>query len=65
MAPASKTKKSNSLTGLSTVASQGSIALTQSLSLKSILHIPKLPVSLLSIHHITNDLNCGVTFFTT
>ena len=48
---------------LATLAGYGTIYLTSSLILKNVLHVPKLSVSLLSIHKITTDLQCHVTFF--
>lgn len=33
------------------------------MSLSSILHVPNLALNLLSVSHITNSLNCSVTFF--
>ena len=48
---------------LAATTGQGTINLTPSLTLKSILHVPKLSVSLLSFHQITKDLNCSVKFF--
>ena len=48
---------------LATMAGQGKIAFTSSLTLKFVLHVPKLSANLLSIHQITRDLNCTITFF--
>ena len=45
------------------MAAQGKIALTSDLTLKSVLYVPKLSANLLSIHQITKDLNCTITFF--
>ena len=45
------------------IAGQGNINLTLSLTLKFVLHVPKLLINLLYIHQITKDLNCSVTFF--
>ena len=41
----------------------GNIQLQSSLHLNNVLHVSKLSNNLLSIHKITQDLNCGVTFF--
>nr|KYP43794.1 hypothetical protein KK1_034774 [Cajanus cajan] len=41
----------------------GNIQLQSSLLLKNVLHVPQLSNNLLSIHKITQDLNCAVTFF--
>ena len=41
----------------------GNIHLQPSLHLKNVLHVPSLSNNLLSIHKITQDLNCAVTFF--
>ena len=48
---------------LITVAGQGTVAFSSSLILKNVLHVPNLTVNLLSIHKITQELNCHVTFF--
>ena len=42
---------------------QGTTALTPSLCLKSMLHVPELFVNLLPIYHITKDLNWKGFFF--
>ncbi|KAH7520323.1 hypothetical protein FEM48_Zijuj08G0131900 [Ziziphus jujuba var. spinosa] len=47
---------------LAAVAGHGTIALSSSLSLKSMLHVPKLSVNLLSFPKIIQDLNCHVIF---
>ena len=41
----------------------GNIQLQSSLHLSNVLHVPKVSNNLLSIHKITKDLNCDVTFF--
>ena len=41
----------------------GNIHLQPSLHLKNVLHVPSLSNNLLSIHKVTQDLNCAVTFF--
>ena len=47
---------------LVTMAGQGDVLLTSSLTLRNVLHVPKLSVNLLSIPQITKDLNCLVNF---
>ena len=44
------------------IAGQGNISISPSLTLKNVLHYPKLSTNLLLIHHITKDLNCLVKF---
>ena len=44
------------------MAGQGDVFLTSSLTLRNVLHVPKLSVNLLSIPQITKDLNCLVNF---
>ena len=41
-----------------TITRQGTINLTLFLSLKHVLHVPKLNTNLVSIHQITKDLKC-------
>src|ERR1044072_2621582 len=41
----------------------GFVHLSSSLHLKHVLHVPELSNNLLSIHKLTQDLNCVVTFF--
>ena len=48
-----------------TVAGQGTVNLSNSLSLNNVLHVPKLSSNLISIHQITKDLNCRVIFYST
>lgn len=45
------------------IASLGSVTLNPSISLDTVLHVPRFPFSLLSVSKITNALNCLVTFF--
>ena len=45
-----------------TVAGKGDIPLSQNLMLRDVLHVPKLSAKLLSIHKLTTDLQCLVTF---
>lgn len=46
-----------------TVAGKGDIKLNNRLILKSALHVPALPINLLSVSSLTKRLNCSVTFF--
>ena len=48
-----------------TVVDQGSVTLFPFLLLKNVLHVPKLSIDLLSIHQVTKDLDCKVTFYPT
>lgn len=48
---------------LSSIFEKGSINVSPTMSLSSILHVPKFVTNLLSISRITRDLNCSVTFF--
>lgn len=45
-----------------TVAGQGTIPLSTTLSLKKVLHVPDLSTDLISLSKLTKDLNCHVTF---
>ena len=45
-----------------TVAGKGDILLSQDLILRDVLHVPKLSAKLLSVHKLTTDLQCLVTF---
>ncbi|KAJ7946112.1 Retrovirus-related Pol polyprotein from transposon TNT 1-94 [Quillaja saponaria] len=47
---------------LSSISGKGSICCTPSLTLSSVLHVPKLSMNLLSISTITKELNCTVLF---
>ncbi|KAH9796155.1 retrovirus-related pol polyprotein from transposon RE1 [Citrus sinensis] len=47
---------------LSVVAGMGTIKITPSIILKSVLHVPKLSCNLLSVSKITKDLNCVAHF---
>ena len=47
------------------VSGKGSIIYTPNIKLSSALHVPSFFTNLLSIHSITNDLNCKITFFPT
>ena len=44
------------------ITGRGNIYLQPSFPLKNVLHVPNLSNNLLSIHKITQDLNCAVTF---
>jgi len=44
------------------VAGKGDILLSHDLILRDVLHVPKLSAKLLSIHKLTTDLQCLVTF---
>ena len=46
-----------------TVAGQGDIVINKTLTLKNVLHVPKLFTNLLSIQRITKDSNCSVVFY--
>jgi hypothetical protein len=48
---------------LSPISSKGSVSVTPSMTLTSVLHVPNLAVNLLSIAHITIELNCHVIFY--
>ena len=50
---------------LTTVAGLGDIQITSQLTLKNVLHVPKLSTNLLSIQKLTHDLNCVVIFYPT
>ena len=47
---------------LATVAGIGDVQINSSLTLKNVLHVPKLSSNLISIHKLTHDLCCQVTF---
>lgn len=47
---------------ISPVMGFGTICIS-GLKLKSVLHVPSLQCNLLSVHKITRDMNCYVTFF--
>jgi hypothetical protein len=49
----------------SAVSGVGSLPLTSSISLSTVLHVPHLSGKLLSISQITKELKCSVTFFDT
>ena len=47
---------------LSSVAGKGSISVSKTMILKSVLHVPNLPCNLLSVSKLTKDLNCMANF---
>ena len=47
---------------VTTVAGIGDVQINSSLTLKNVLHVPKLTTNLISIHKLTHDLCCQVTF---
>ena len=47
---------------LTTVAGIGDVQINSSLTLKNVLHVPKLSTNLISIHKLTHDLCCQFTF---
>ena len=47
----------------SPIAGKGLIKLSSSLTLKSVLHVPKLACNLLSVSKLSKDSNCHLTFF--
>ncbi|KAK2433017.1 putative mitochondrial protein [Trifolium repens] len=47
---------------LITVAGQGDVQINHSMTLKNVLHIPKLAINLISIQKLTQDLSCNVIF---
>ncbi|KAJ0092018.1 hypothetical protein Patl1_25689 [Pistacia atlantica] len=47
---------------LATVVGQGDIILSPSITLKNVLHVPKLSTNLVPIHQLIKDLNCSVVF---
>ena len=47
-----------------TVAGLGDVQVNSDLILKNVLHVPRLSMNLISIHKLTQDLPCRITFFT-
>ena len=47
-----------------TVAGLGDVQVNSNLILKNVLHVPRLSTNLISIHKLTQDLTCHITFFT-
>jgi hypothetical protein len=47
----------------SSVSSKGSITVTPYMTLSYVLHIPDFAANLLSIAHITRELNCRIIFY--
>ena len=61
--PCLSTKKITMADGsLTTVAGQGDVLINSHLTLKNVLHVPKLFTNLVSIHNLTIDANCNVIF---
>ena len=48
---------------LITVAGQGEVQISPSITLKNVLHVPKLSTNLISIQKLTKDLSCNVVFY--
>ena len=48
---------------LSTIVGKGSIVISPFLTIRNVLHIPKLSCNLLSISKLTQDKKCKVNFF--
>ncbi|GMP93315.1 hypothetical protein CsSME_00043203 [Camellia sinensis var. sinensis] len=48
---------------ISSISRKGLIHLSSSLPLSSVLHVPSFSDNLLSLSHLTRDLNCNVIFF--
>src|ERR1044072_6722161 len=62
--PCSSNKKISTADGtLMTTAGQGEVQISPSITLKNVLHIPKLSVNLISIKKLIKDLSCSVVFY--
>ena len=48
---------------LTTMAGQGDILINPYLTLRDVLHVPKLFINLISIQKLTKDTNCWVVFY--
>ena len=48
---------------LTTIAGLGDIYINPSLTLKNVLHIPKLSTNLISVQKLSHDMNCNVLFY--
>ena len=48
---------------LSAIAGKGSIAISPSITLRDVLHVPKLSCNLLSVSKLIHDMNCQAQFF--
>ena len=62
--PCPSNKKISTADGtLITVAGQGEVQISPSITLKNVLHVPKLSTNLISIQNLTKDLSCNVVFY--
>ena len=62
--PCPSNKKISTADGsLMTAAGQGEVQISPSITLKNVLHIPKLSVSLISIKKLIKDLSCNAVFY--
>ena len=50
---------------LTTVVGVGDVQISPTLTLRNVLHVPKLSTNLFSIQTLTQDLGCNVTFYPT
>ena len=48
---------------LSAIAGKGSIAISPSITLSDVLHVPKLSCNLLSVRKLIHDMNCQAQYF--
>jgi len=61
--PCPSNKKISQADGsLITVAGQGNVQISPTITLQNVLHIPNLSTSLISIHKLIKDLSCNVVF---
>ena len=44
------------------IRGQGTVILSPNITLQKVLHVPNLSANLVSIHRLTNDLNCHAKF---
>nr|KYP41064.1 Retrovirus-related Pol polyprotein from transposon TNT 1-94 [Cajanus cajan] len=62
--PCPSNKKISTADGtLITAAGQGEVQISPSMTLKNVLHVPKLSTNLISIQKLTKDLSCNVVFY--
>ena len=62
--PCPSNKKISTADGsMMTVAGQGEVQISSSITLKNVLHIPKLFISLISIKKLIQDLSCNAIFY--